>query len=257
MSSIPDRDLQACKPGILKSAKNTAYEFCIPWYLEDLRQAGLHGVRSMVEGERYDPTLGTTFAQQAWRWIQQETRRVGSGFQASERAGEGRKPSDGQIREALVTFSAHEWAEMIACFERDDLENLRSWMRNHPAPLEEKTEKREEIGMAVARRGIHLSFRGTKLIRATDALEAALMRDAAASNNRTGVPRPPGIVSWDHESRPPAISRRLGTSRFKAEQMLKRAASTSFEKFAEEYGGSWFDYLLWSTDPIAYRRQRK
>lgn len=105
-------------------------------------------------------------------------------------------------------------------------------------------------------RGLILFFRqpGIRMTALTDAYWAAHIRNTARRRNIEGVPRPSIKRSWAEVGDLNNIAESLSThgrkvSPYKVKMMLGRMEQTPFEEFE----GSFQDYLLWVTDPKAYK----
>lgn len=190
MAGISNAQLEACKPGIWQAAKEGAHEHRIPWRLDELRRAALRGVQAMLDEGRYDARLGPSFEQQAWRWMKQQVYRKGCGFRQSELSGEAPEPSDAQIREALETFSAEEWGELVEGFARRDVDILHRYLQSNldRAAHILGAEKVRAVFNATSTQGLILGLdrlvqSGYKTVTPTDPMWAALFwrraRDAS------------------------------------------------------------------------------
>lgn len=196
-------------------------------------------------------------------------------------------PTEGRIRIALKTFSVGQWISIIKKFEREDREVLRKFILANLAELEQTLALdklraiRGAIGMhtaetvlgqtlvvdkhgvirgAIDRHAAETGLQATssrEWVRVTDAHWASVLYDIAWCHYKALDPSPPGTRSWADMTRPKAIAEKLGISRYRTANMLRRMQEKSLHEFIAEHGGDFLDYWMWATDPRAYERRRK
>ncbi len=258
MESIPNNAaLQRCLPGIEQAAKEAALTFILPWRLEQLREEGFRGIQKFVDTGRYVPMLAP-FEQQAWSWIKREAATAGERMRASAGAGEVPEVSDEQIRKALTTFSTDEWRTLIQRFNRRDVDSLRTYLDANKESLIKWLGKSKFY--ALFSEEIHRSMvlffsQPLNMTVTTDALWAAHIYEEARRNNVAGTSRPSVKRSWAEVGGLNNIAASLSShghkvSPYKVKMMLRRMEQTPPEMFDGEPD----DYLLWASDPKAYKR---
>lgn len=255
MGSVPSDGLRRCVPVIEDIARQTALRFVLPWHMADLKEAGLRAAREA--SYKYDAATGTPFEKQMRPRIRKAADQKGEGLQASAIAGQLPEPSNDQAREALKTFSAQEWRELIGKFEQRDIDTLRPYLDANKEPLIQWLGQSEfnAIFCQVVERGLILFLRRpVRMTTITDAMWAAHIYEEATQHNIAGTPRPSVKRSWSEVKGLNNIAESLNSrggkvTPYKVKQMLERMECRPFEEFVGDY----HDYFFWATDPKAFK----
>jgi hypothetical protein len=257
MTNIPSR---ARPEAILdKTASDAAYELRLPWRVAQLRE---------IAAEAYETTRPPTadlglpgeriYTRRMLQSIREQVKKTG---EKMERLPFGQNkpsagPSDIQIREALFTFSVQQWRDLIDGFDQSDVDALRSYLDANKNALVSRLgyNKYHTVFGQVVKRGLILLF-SHGWTRVTDAYWAAHIHNIARQHNIEGSPRPSAKRSWAEVGDLNNIAESLSVggpkvTPYKVKMMLGRMKQTPFEDF----DGTFEDYLLWATDPKAYKR---
>lgn len=259
MGSVPDEQtVLRCGPIIEDAARRTAVKLVLPWQVEELRTAAFRGVQAAAD--RHTDTLGMPFEDQARPWIIKETAAAGDRLKVARDTTERRPhPPADRIEFALGFFSAKEWRRLIGHLDGQDTGALWVHAHGYREHLEEVLgrSKLYDIFDAVGTRNVEILCRSGPWRKTviTDAMWAYHWTELARRQNVARAARPSKNRSWAEVGRPNNIAESLTqgdhkVSRFKVERMLERMGRVAFE----EFDGSWWDYLLWATDPRAYER---
>ena len=257
MGSISN-ELKRCFPSIEEAAHKAACKYRLPWRLEDLKKAGLEGIQRAQKAGRYDEQMGLPFEQQADQWIREAVDSTGKQLQAAAHTEHWPERSNVQIRLALKTFSAEEWQDLIDGFELWDIDALRAYLDANEEPLKKWLGYSKFITIR-GREGIRglilFLSQPLQMTSLTDAMWAAHIRNDARRRNITGESRPSVKRSWGEVGGLNNIAESLSqqghkVTPYQVKKILERLEQTPFEEFDGDYG----DYLLWATDPKAYKR---
>ena len=172
----------------------------------------------------------------------------------------GRRPSEDRIEAALDFFSPGEWRRLIGAFGGRDTGALWMHVDRNRDRLERGLgrDKLYTVFDAIGTRNVELMCKAGpwRTTAISDALWAGYWQKLARQQNIARASRPSEKRSWPEVGGPNNIAESLSrggheVSAYKVREMLKRLERVPY---GEQFDGSCWDYLMWATDPRAFRK---